>query len=107
MYKMLKNSAAIRRYKAGGMIVSLLVATASAFSEVWTYDVPDGNSVLSSDYEMTVTSGAEDKSSFVYLSEGFDVYPRLRENGSLERMTTVRHKGPVRHSHSIFSFDEL
>lgn len=91
--------------KCGLNVVSFLLIASSALGEVWTYNVPGGVELRSTDYQVTVTSGGEEKSSFVYQSEGFDVYPRLRENGSLQKMMLIRHKGPVKHSHSIFSFD--
>lgn len=89
----------------GVAVIASFTTVITGWAEVWTYDVPGGEALSSADYEVSVTQNGETKSSFVYQSKGFATYPRLRENGSLDQMVTIPHKGPAKHSHSIFSFD--
>ena len=88
------------------LLIACTIISLSGFNQVWTYDVPGGNSLSSNDYEVTVISGSETKNSFVYFSQGFENYTRLNENGSVSTTRTFSHKGPACHSHSIFSFDK-
>lgn len=91
--------------KMSSKSLALIFFAQQLFAEVKTYDIPGGADLKSPDYSVTIANDGKSHESFVTYSYALDKYPQWDEYGNMVKEVSMDHKGPQRHSHSIFSFD--